>query len=266
VATVTVDGVRIAYTDTGGPDDPVLLMHAFPFSSGMWEPQIEALGDRHRFIALDFMGFGKSEAPVSPSIYSMDAYAIQSEAVLDACNAERAVVCGLSMGGYVSFALLRRNPSRVRALVLADTRADADSPEVKQRRTDQQAQVASEGIDGVADALISGPLLSDATRSGNPDVVAQAQQLAENPAAGYIGALEAMKNRPDSSAELATINIPTLIIVGEHDPITPPEIARRMHEHIGGSQLVVVPGAAHLSNIEGPSAFNGALDQWLRET
>jgi pimeloyl-ACP methyl ester carboxylesterase len=166
----------------------------------------------------------------------------------------------------VSFALLRRNAGRVKALVLADTRADADSPEVVQRRTDQQAQVASEGIAGVADALILGPLLSDATRSGKPDVVRRARRLAENPAAGYIGALEAMKNRPDSSAQLVTINFPTLIIVGEHDSVTTPEIARRMHEHIGGSQLVVIPGAAHLSNIEGPTAFNGALDRWLGET
>jgi 3-oxoadipate enol-lactonase len=265
MTTVTVDGVDIAYTDTGGSGIPVLLIHAFPFHSGMWAPQIDALSDRYRLIAPDNKGFGKSGAPDDPAVYSVDSYAAEAEAVLHACGLDRAIVCGLSIGGYISFAMLRRNPHLIAGLVLADTRADADAPEVVERRAGQQATVRSEGIAPVADALVAGPLLSDETRAQKPDVVEHVRRLADNPAAGYIGALEAMMTRADSTGQLTGIDVPTLVVVGEHDAITPVEVARGMHELIGGSELVVIPKAAHLSNIEAPDSFNAALARWLAE-
>ena len=261
--TVTADGTKINYTDTGGDATPVVLLHAFPLNSKMWEPQIEALSDRFRFIAPDLKGFGGSDAPEDTSTYSMDSYADQVAAVLDDLGLDKVVVAGLSMGGYIAFAFLRRHRDRVSALVLADTRAEADPPEGIEKRTNQQGMVRNEGTAGLIEAL-SGALLGEATREKKPDVVQKVKELmAENGPSGFIGALEAMKGRPDSSDELTSIDVPTLVIVGEHDGVTPPDAARKIHEHVGGSRLVVIPEAGHLSNLEAPEAFNGALGEFL---
>ena len=258
---VTSGGVSINYTDSGS-GTPVLLVHAFPLNSKMWEPQIEALGDRFRFIAPDLRGFGGSDAPEDRSQYNVDLFADDLKAVLDDAGVNEAVVCGLSLGGYVAFAFLRKYRSNVKALVLADTRPEADAPENITKRTGQQDMVASEGTAGLIDAL-PGALLGEPTREKKPDVVAHAKALMDNPAAGFIGALEAMKGRPDSTGDLAGVDVPTLIVVGENDGLTPPDLSRNMHEHIGGSTLVVIPEAGHLSNLEAPEAFNGALAEFL---
>lgn len=253
------NGVKLSYrvTDSDGP--PVLFVHGFPLDSALWDPQIEALGEAYRCITPDLMGFGDSDAPDDPDRYSMDSYAYDLIAILDDCEVERAAVCGLSMGGYVTFALLERAPERVNALVFADTRAEPDTPEGVATRTEQQDRVRAEGPGFLVDLLVGGPVLSDHTREHKPDVVEQARRVMDNPAAGFIGALEAIKLRPDSSELLPRIDVPTLFVVGENDAITPPEISRDMHSRVSGSQLAVVPDAGHLSNIESPAAFNGAL-------
>lgn len=258
---VTSGDVAINYTDTGS-GTPLLLVHAFPLNSQMWEPQIEALSDRFRLIAPDLRGFGGSDAPDDRAQYTVELFADDLKAVLDDAGVDQAVVCGLSLGGYVAFAFLRKYRSNVKALVLADTRPEADAPENITKRTGQQDMVASEGTAGLIEAL-PGALLGEPTREKKPDVVAHAKALMDNPAAGFIGALEAMKQRPDSTADMAGIDLPTLIIVGENDGLTPPELSRNMHEHIGGSTLVVLPEAGHLSNLESPEAFNGALAEFL---
>lgn len=262
---LTIDGTKISYSDTGGGGTPVLLLHAFPFDSRMWEPQIESLGERFRFITPDLAGFGGSDAPEDESSYSVDSFAAQAKGVLDDAGVDSCVLAGLSMGGYISFAFLRKYRDAVSALVLADTRAEADPPEGVEKRTNQQALVRNEGTAGFIDTL-AGVILSEATREKKPDVVEKVKELMANPDAGFIGALEAMKNRPDSSGELASIEVPTLIIVGEKDGITPPDASRKMHEHIGGSRLVVIPEAGHISNLEAPEAFNGALGEFLGAT
>lgn len=260
---LTVNGRTVNYTDTGGDGPPVLLLHAFPLSSAAWEPQIESLSDRFRFIAPDLMGFGASTAPDDEASYTMDSYADDAAALLDDLGLDKVVLVGLSMGGYIAFAFLRRHGDRVRALVLADTKAEADPPEGLEKRTNQQAQVRAEGTAGLIEGL-SGALLGEATREKKPDVVEATKKLmAANPPAGFIGGLEGMKGRPDSTGDLASINVPTLVIVGENDAVTPPEAARKLHEHIGGSRLVVIPEAGHLSNLEAPEAFTGALAEFL---
>ena len=257
---LTAAGAKINYTDTGGDGLPVLLLHAFPLSSRMWEPQIEALGDRFRFVAPDLSGFGGSDAPEDG--YSMEKWAGEVRALLDELSLDTVVLVGLSMGGYLAFECLRRFPERFSALVLADTRAEADPPEGIEKRTKQQGMVREGGRDDLIGAL-TGALLAQGTTANKPDVVERVTSLMDNPPAGFIGALESMKNRPDSSDELAGITVPTLIIVGENDGVTPPEASRKMHEHIEGSRLVVIPDAGHLSNLEAPEAFNGALAEFL---
>jgi 3-oxoadipate enol-lactonase len=254
--------VTLEYEDTGGESEPVLLVHAFPLNKGQWEPQLRALGDRYRLIAVDLKGFGESDAPGERESYSMDNYARELKAVLDALGAPQATLVGLSLGGYIAFAFLRLFPDAIGHLVLADTRAEADPPEGVEKRSAQQEQVEREGTAGLIEAMPAA-LLGEKTRANKPDVVEELRRLMENPAAGYIGALEAMKTRPDSTRDLAGIDVPTLIMVGEEDGLTPPDFSRSMHEAIGGSQLVVIPEAGHISNLEAPDAFSGALAEFL---
>jgi len=260
----SIGDIQLDYRDSGGDGLPVLLVHAFPLNAGMWDPQIASLGDRYRLIAPDLKGFGASSAPDDPGAYTMGSYSEELAGLLDHLGLESVVLVGLSLGGYIAFEFLRRFPGRVSALVLADSRAEADPPEGVAKRTKQQAMVRDEGTAGLIEALV-GALSSEATRAGKPDVVARLKELMDNPVAGFVGGLEAMKKRPDSTDDLAKIEVPTLIIVGEDDAVTPPDAARKMHEHIGGSRLVVIPEAGHLSNIETPEVFNGALADFLAD-
>ena len=260
----TVQGLNLSYVDTGGDGTPVVLIHGFPFDSRLWDPQLEALGDRFRFIVPDLRGFGGSDAPEDRTSYSVDLYAQDIKGLLDHLGIERVVLGGLSMGGYIAFAFMRRYGDMVTALVLADTRSEPDPAEAVEKRTNQQNQVASEGTSGLIDAL-AGALLSDPTKTNKPDVVDTLKTIMKQPDVGFIGALEAMKARPDSTGDLASVKVPTLILVGENDPLTPPDAARSMHEQIGGSRLVVIPDAGHVSNLEAPETFTGALGEFLGE-
>ncbi len=255
-------GNEISYSDTGGAGTAVLFIPAFPFSSEMWGPQIDELGNDFRVITPDLKGFGASDAPDDRSTYSMDAYADELAALLDEAGAAKVVVVGLSMGGYIAFSLWRRHKDRIAGLVLADTRAEADPPEGVEKRTGQQKLVGEEGPGALTDGLL-GALLGPQTKDSKPEVVEKVRGLMDQPAAGYIGALEAMKQRVDSTADLSSIDVPTLIIVGEDDALTPPNFSRSMHEQIAGSRLVVIPGAGHLSNLETPKEFNSELGGFL---
>ena len=200
--TTTVDGTTLGYTDGGGEGPAVLLVHAFPLHGGMWEPQMEALGGRARLIAVDLKGFGSSDAPEDPAAYTMDSYADELAGVLDHLDLQQVVFCGLSMGGYIGFSFLRRHGDRLAGFVLADTRAEADPPEGIEKRTNQQQQVRDAGASGLIEAL-AGALLSPKTLANKPDVVERAKKLMDNAPAGFIGALEAMKQRADSTEDLA---------------------------------------------------------------
>ena len=193
----------------------------------------------------------------------MDRYADDVVALLDALQIDRAVVGGLSMGGYIALALWRRHRNRIRALVLADTRSGADNDEGKQKRGELIALAQSEGSAAVADRQVTG-LLGKSTREKQPELVDRIRSImaGESPD-GIVGALEAMRNRPDSTPLLAGIDVPTLIVVGDEDVLTPPKEARAMHAAIRGSRLEVIPGAGHLSNLERPAAFNAALSDFV---
>ena len=261
---VFMRATKVGYNDTGGDGIPVVLIHAVPLNSQMWAGQIDALSSKHRFVTVDLGGFGTSDAPEDESGYTMGEFADQINAVIDEIGAAKVVLVGLSMGGYVAFEFWRRYRDKVAGLVLADTRAEADPPEGKEKRSAQQKQVREQGTEGLIEAL-TGALLGEKTRTSNPEVVDSTKKAMANPPAGFVGALEAMKNRIDSTVDLAGIDVPTLIIVGENDGVTPPDAARKIHEHIGDSQLVVIPEVGHLSNLEAPDEFNSALESFLAQ-
>ena len=252
-------GVDIAYDDVG-TGLPVVFIHGFPHNRTMWAPQLGGLLTRARCIAPDLRGFGESEIR---GPYTMDAYADDVIAVLDALQIDRAVIAGLSMGGYVAFAIWRRHRERVRALILADTRPGPDSDEAREKRRDLIALVRARGSGAVADAQIAG-MVGKTTREKHPDIAdAVHRMLTMAPVEGVVGALEAMMDRPDSTPTLATIDVPTLIIVGAEDVLTPPKEARAMHERIAGSRLEILAGAGHVSNVERPAAFNHVASEFL---
>jgi 3-oxoadipate enol-lactonase len=257
-----VDGARIHYLDAGSGTPAIVLLHAFPLHAGMWAPQIEQLSAKHRVVAPDLLGFGGSDAPETMYRYTMLGFADLVAGLLDHLGLERVVLGGLSMGGYVAFAFLRQYPERVSALILADTRAGADTTMVFERRTDQQDQVARIGTTALIETLLAGLLCED-TRANRLDLVEQVRRLMANPATGFIGALEAMKHRPDATEELSSITVPTLVIVGEDDSLSPPEVAREMQERIPKAEVAVLPHAGHLSNLEAAEEFNAAVTAFL---
>lgn len=252
-------GVDIVYDDVGA-GLPVIFLHGFPHDRTLWAPQLGGLLTRARCIAPDLRGFGESEIR---GPYSMDSYADDVIAMMDVLQIERAVIAGLSMGGYIAFALWRRHRERVRALILADTRAGPDTEEGLAKRRDLIALARSKGSGAVADAQIAG-MVGRTTRERHPDVADSVHRmLSMAPVDGIVGALEAMMARPDSTPTLATIDVPTLIIVGDEDVLTPPREARAMHALIPGSRLEILAGAGHVTNVERPAAFNHVASEFL---
>ncbi|HEX7939316.1 MAG TPA: alpha/beta fold hydrolase [Gemmatimonadaceae bacterium] len=254
-----INGVDIAYDDIGA-GQPVLFIHAFPLNRTMWAPQVSALVERCRCVAADLRGFGESAMEGQPSIVH---YADDLAALLDHLRIEQAVVVGCSMGGYTALAMWRQHRDRVRALVLADTRSGADSDETRARRRQLIAVANDEGSLGVANVQIPS-LVGKTTREKQPDTYdAVHRMMAQAKPAAIVGAIEAMMGRPDSTPMLATINVPTLIVVGEEDVPTPVNESRAMNALIPGSQLQIIAQAGHLSNLEKPAAFNHVLTEFI---
>jgi len=240
--------------------DGLLLLHAFPLSNEMWEPQIAAFKGRLPVVAPDAPGFGGS--PSADSETWMDTAADQAAAALKAAGIDRAVVVGLSMGGYEALAFLRRHPQMVAGLVLANTRSGADADAAKEGRAALAARLRTEGNGFLADS--PPPLLSaeapEALRTQVQDLIRK--QPAEAIAAAALG----MAARPDSTPDLEGIAVPTLVITSSGDTLIPPDATSPLAQQIPGASLVVIEGAGHLSNLEAPEKFNDLLGQFIAKT
>ena len=249
---IRVNGITLAYDDRG-TGLPIVFLHAFPLNRTMWAAQEESLSSEFRVIAIDLRGHGESDAPLWR--YTLDQTADDVCGLLDHLAIRQAVFVGLSMGGYVLFAFYRRHADRVTGLVLADTRAQADTPDGVEGRF-QLAQTAyKHGPPAVADIMIP-KLLSPATIQTRPEIVQRVRRMIEgNQVSGIAGDLMAMAERPDSLPLLKRISCPTRVIVGEWDQATPPSDAALMADQIPGARLAVIPGAAHLANLEQPELF-----------
>ena len=258
---VFINEIRLHYVQAG-QGVPLLMVHGYPLDHTLWQPQFDGLSDIAQVIAPDLRGFGQSDAP--EGAYTMDTHADDLAALLDVLKIERAVVCGLSMGGYIALAFWRKYASRVRALILVDTRAGADAPAARQARLDTAERVKQEGTAFVVEDMLP-RLLAEVTRQSQPDVVefARAMMLRQSPA-GVVGALLGMAERPDSTPMLPTISVPTLAVFGDQDVITPAGTeGRSLAAAIPGAKLVVTPNAGHLSNLEQPEAFNATVHEFL---
>jgi 3-oxoadipate enol-lactonase len=255
-------GVAMSYRDLGeGSGDPLVLLHAFPLNGRMFEPQMKAFSGERRVVAPDFPGFGRS--PRTPAQPDVRYYAEGLRGLLDRLHLERVILGGVSMGGYVAFECLRLFPERISALVLANTRPEPDPEEMREIRNQMALSVAREGVEVLVELQMERLLAPDSLQDGELVEVVRAMIL-ENSPDGAVAALGAMRERPDSRPLLGEINVPTLVIGGEEDGISSPEVMGAMAAEIPGARHVTIPDTGHLSNIEAPGKFNAAMDDLLK--
>ncbi len=253
-----INGHSLNYVVQGANNGlPVVFIHGFPFSHRMWGPQLEALPHRCRAIAYDVRGHGDSD--VGNGQYTVELFVDDLIGLLDHLAVDRAVVCGLSMGGYIALRAVERHPERFRGLVLCDTRSEADTDEARIKRAGTSAAVRSRGVSAFAEEFVK-LVLAPRTLTANTSVVQKVKELiTANDPLGVCGTLLALAARTDTTPALPAMNLPTLILVGEHDTLTPPADAQAMARALPDAALHVIPGAGHMSNLENPAAFNEHL-------
>jgi len=257
-----VNGVTLAYDDHGA-GWPLIFLHAFPLQRSMWGGEMAALlpQGRYRLVALDWRGFGESE--IVGDVSTMELFADDVAGLMDTLGMQDAILCGLSMGGYAAFTFLRKYPRRLKGLILADTRPGADASEARANRENVARLAETEGTGAIADLQLP-RLISEETRLYHPDVEARLRQMIDSATPqGIAAAARGMALRADSSDLLADISVPTLVIVGEQDAITPPAVAQEYAARIPNAQLIAIPHAGHLSNLEQPGAFLQAIGGFL---
>ncbi len=256
-----IHNFSMSYIDQG-KGLPILFVHGYPLNGRMWQPQVEGLSGVARSLAPDLRGHGASQ-PV-PGPYWMDLLADDLNAFLDALQITRPVViCGLSMGGYVTLAFQRQFSPRLAGVILTATRAGADSPEGKAGR-DKAAELArKEGVEAIVAAMLP-KMLSPKTYEKKPELVQTVRSILEETSLeGVIGDLMGMKERPDLTPTLAEIELPTLILHGADDQLIPFREAEAMRDAIPNASLEILPDAGHLLNLEQPEQFNEAVRRFL---
>lgn len=255
-----VRGIELAY-EMSGDGLPVVLLHGFPFNRTLWREQVEALGEGYQVITVDLRGHGETTVTRDPA--TMEEMAADVAALLDDLRIGSIVLGGLSMGGYVALAFYRRFPERVRALLLADTRPQADTDEARLAREETATRALREGMQAIADAMLP-KLLVPSTHAEHPGIVARVREMVlHTDPQGAAAALRGMAVRRDQTDLLREITCPTLIIVGSLDAITPLKDSELMKREIPDSRLEVIAGAGHVSNLERPAEFNRALKNFL---
>jgi pimeloyl-ACP methyl ester carboxylesterase len=258
--TRTIGARSFSWRESGPSAAPVLLwLHAFPLTAEMWAAQMDLPG--WRVLAPDLAGLGgTTDHDGTPDIAD---FARDAVALLDALGIDRVVLGGLSMGGYAALAFHHLAASRLRGLVLADTRSTADTAAGRIARETMLGIVESKGATGVADEMLP-KLVGETTHRERPEVVSRVRRLIEgNRPEGIARAIKRLRDRPDRTPELAAIAVPTLVVVGAEDVLTPVDDSRALASGIRDARLAILPGAGHLSNLEAPESFSGALVPWL---
>lgn len=247
--------------DDIGTGIPLLLVHGFPLDHGMWRPQVEALRDECRCIIPDLHGLGTSPLAEDPA--TMEGFALALKTLLDKLEIEQAVVCGFSMGGYVALAFQELYPERLRGLILCSTRSVADNGHAKLARATTAENALTRGMAELAPKMAA-DLLSKRTQKDHPELVAEVEEIiARQQPTGVAAASHGMALRPDRTDQLARIGVPVLILAGDADTLIDPAHGEAMAKHVSNGHLVIIPGGAHLVNMERPTAFNAAVVRFL---
>lgn len=250
----TIGDLTLGYDDSGGDGPALVLLHAFPVDRRMWAHQRDLPA---RVVTVDARGFGESGP--APGVLTVEQVADDVASLLDRLGVDRAVVGGASMGGYQAMAFARRHPDRLAGLLLCDTRAEDDTVEQRDGRRETVGALASEGIDVLITRMVPN-LLGDTTRARHPSVVEAVTAMIRDQAVDAASAaLRGLGARPDATPGLTEVGVPTLVVVGEEDRLTDVDAARRLAALVGGADLVVLPGAGHLSPLEAPERANAAI-------
>ncbi len=250
------------YTERGLPQGiPIVFIHGFPFNHTMWDPQMKALPNHYRAITYDIRGHGESS--VGDGQYSIEFFVDDLLALLDHLVIEKTVLCGLSMGGYIALRAYERFAERIRALVLCDTKSEADTNEAKVKRSAIARSVKTTGVAPFADDFAK-LVFAPQSFQTHPDAIeAIKTAIRANSPIGISGAALALGIRTDTTAVLPQIKVPTLVLVGEHDALTPPANSEALQRQIPNAELHVIPAAGHMSNLENPAEFNRRLIDFL---
>jgi len=256
-----VNNFTISYNDVGEGKIPVIFLHGFPFDKSMWKGQLDSLNSSYRLIACDIRGFGKStdeETPLSIDLFSEDLIAF-----LDKLNIKKAIVCGLSMGGFIALNAIKKFPERFEALILCDTQCIADTTEVKENRYKAIDQINRDGVSIFNEKFIKSVFHPNSLTNKTELVENLSTVVFTNSKEIIIAGITALAGRPETCSSLSAIRIPTLIICGREDSVTPLVQSEFMHEHIEGSNLKIIDNAGHVSNLEQPDEFNKYLRNFL---
>jgi pimeloyl-ACP methyl ester carboxylesterase len=260
------DGMKHFYQDTGpvegaAPEDTLVLLHGFPHTHRLWKNQIAAFSERRRVVAYDLRSFGSSLG--GDGHLMIEFFVDDLIALLDHLGLEKAVVCGLSMGGYVALRAIELHPERFRALILCNTASKADTNAAKEKRVKSIRQIREEGFANFVKDYSEGVFMPETLERDPKMLESFRRMILENRAEPVIAGFIAIAARLDTTESLAKISVPTLVITGEKDPILP--ATKEMHEHLPHARLVVIPNVGHLSNLEAPEEFNRAIEEFYAE-
>ena len=259
---IIVNNLTVSYTDDGPVEAPVIIfIHGFPLNKSMWNSQIDALKDECRVIAYDIRGYGDSDAGFED--FSMDLFANDLIAFMDKLEISKAILCGLSMGGYIALNAAVNYPARFEALILCDTQCIADSSKAKKNRLLTIENIKENGLEDFAHVSIKNLFAAGSLQTKDSEIAAVSKMILNTPKEIIYNSLNALANRNETCSKLPEIQIPVLILVGEEDEITPPEMAESMYKKINASQLSLIEHAAHLSNMENPFEFNYQIRKFI---
>ena len=259
---ITVNDLTVSYNDEGESGAPVIIfIHGFPFNKSMWDKQFKALKENYRVIAYDVRGHGNSDA--GKGDFSIELFANDLLSFMDALKIDKAMLCGLSMGGYIALNAVENYPDRFDALILSDTTCVADTPEVKEKRMKAIDSIKKAGVEKYAEESIKNLFVPESLSTKKEEIAAVREMIVNTSKQSLYKTLKAFYERKETCSKLHDINVPVLIVVGKEDKITPPEAAQMMHEKIEDSVLYITEQAAHLSNIENPFDFNNQLEEFF---
>lgn len=257
------NNVTIHYNDEGSSEIPLVFIHGFPFDRTSWIPQYEYFKDYCRVVIYDIRGFGSSTGD-SDTPFSMEVFAKDFLAFLKALHIEKAIVCGLSMGGYILMNAFNMEPERFAGIVLCDTQCNADSEEAKKKREKTIEQIREKGVADFADTFIKNVFYEESFKKKKEAVEAIRDVILRTTQQTLVAAVKALAKRPDTCEVLQSVKVPALIICGKQDTVTPPEKSQVIHDLIKSSTYKLIDGAGHLSNIDQPEAFNKHLGEFIK--
>lgn len=260
--TIPINNFQLSYDDIGEGKTPMILLHGYPFDKSMWQPQVDFFKNSYRLISCDIRGFGKSTDEVSS--LSIEMFTDDLIEFMDKLKIDKAIIWGLSMGGFIALNMIKRYPKRFKALILCDTQCIPDTPEVKKKRYDTINQISREGVADFNEEFIKKIFSKDAFDNKKELVKNIHHVIYANSQNSIIMGQVALAERSETCSALDKINVPTLILCGSEDDVTPLEQSELMNSSIKDSVLHVIHNAGHVSNLEQPDEFNNYVLDFLK--